>query len=135
MPRVVVTGLGVVAVLAGGVVHGLWPGRWEASDGPGAAAARLASVSGELGAVRGEPLDERDRAPAGAAGCLCRRHVNRWTGAAVTVYLLCGRPGPVAIHPPDACYWAAGYEVSTPARYTPPSPQPLSPSVGARGSR
>src|SRR5262249_8823260 len=49
-----------------------------------------------------------------------RRYTNRVTGASVTVFLLCGRPGPVAIHPPDSCYAAGGYEIATPSQFKAP---------------
>jgi hypothetical protein len=53
------------------------------------------------------------QAGAGVAGCIQRRYVNRATGAAVTMFLVCGRPGPVSIHTPEACYGASGYLVGT----------------------
>ncbi|HZT80482.1 MAG TPA: exosortase-associated EpsI family protein [Gemmataceae bacterium] len=121
MSRLLIAGLGIAAVLLSGVVHGLWSGRWEWTDEPGASAARLSAVSCDLGDWQGEPLDDEGRPPDGAAGCLCRRYTNRWTGNAVTVYLLCGRPGPVALHPPDSCYGASGYEVGSPSKFSPPA--------------
>jgi hypothetical protein len=44
-----------------------------------------------------------------AAGVLRRQYVNRQTGATLTLMLLVGRPGPVAVHTPDVCYRNSGY--------------------------
>src|SRR5262249_8651740 len=41
------------------------------------------------------------------------RYVNRRTGDEVSVLILCGRPGPVSLHPPTLCYQGAGYSVMT----------------------
>src|SRR5262249_27541265 len=79
-------------------------------------AARLAQVPEELGDWQGQALETVSQ-PAGVAGCLQRRYVHRTTGSTVTVFLVCGRPGPVAIHPPDACYRASGFQVGTPQKF------------------
>ncbi|HMF15026.1 MAG TPA: exosortase-associated EpsI family protein [Gemmataceae bacterium] len=121
MRRIVVTVMAVIAVLATGIVHGIWIGRWEITDEPGASVARLPDVRMELGDWQGQTLDAKSQQLGDASGCLLRRYANKFTGANVTVFLLCGRPGPVAIHPPDSCYAAGGYEVLTPARFKGPA--------------
>jgi hypothetical protein len=121
MQRSVVTALAIVAVLVTGIVHGVWTGRWAISDEPGASVARLPNVSMELGDWQGQTLDAESQQLGDASGCLLRRYTNKFTGASVTVFLLCGRPGPVAIHPPDSCYAAGGYEVLTPSHFKAPA--------------
>src|SRR5262249_33147607 len=48
---------------------------------------------------------------AGGAGYLTRRYVNGRTGGEMSIYLVCGRSGPVSVHTPDVCYRGAGFEV------------------------
>jgi hypothetical protein len=104
-----------VLVIAAGVVHGFWTDRWRKSAEVTRAADRLNGLPLTLG-TRGEWQGEEvevtpGQAGAGVAGCIQRRYVNRLTGDAVALALVCGRPGPVSIHTPDVCYAASGYEV------------------------
>lgn len=41
-----------------------------------------------------------------------RTYEHESSGEIVSVLLIVGRPGPVAVHSPDVCYPAAGYEAS-----------------------
>ena len=45
-----------------------------------------------------------------ASSAILRRYTNK-SGDACTVLLLCGRPGPISVHPPTACYKARGYRL------------------------
>jgi hypothetical protein len=121
MKRTIITAAAIVAILVTGIVHGVWTGRWQVTDEPGASVARLPDVSMDLGDWQGETLDAESEQLGDASGCLLRRYTNKFTGAAVTMFLLCGRPGPVAIHPPDSCYAAGGYEVLTPSKFKAPA--------------
>lgn len=114
MKRMLITATAISAILITGIVHGIWTGRWEWSDEPGASAARLPNVPMEIGDWQGVRLDSESRDLDGAAACLNRRYTHRTSGAAVTILVLCGRPGPVSIHPPDSCYAAGGYDVIAP---------------------
>jgi len=118
MKRIVISTLAIAAVLASGLVHGIWTGRWEISDEPGDSASRLPNVSMDLGDWHGQTLDAESRLLSGASAVLCRRYAKEGRDVGVTVFLLCGRPGPVAIHPPDSCYAAGGYEVASPTMFT-----------------
>ncbi len=115
----VVTAFGMM--IAGGTIHGLWTDRWNWSDEPGASAARLSQVALNLEDWRGEDLEVKDAKQGGVAGCLSRRYVNQRDGRAVTVFLVCGRPGPVSVHTPDVCYVATGYEMLSPSRCNGPA--------------
>jgi hypothetical protein len=121
MKRILITVLAVVAVMVTGLVHGIWTGRWEITDEPGASVALLPDVSMVLGDWQGETLDAESRQLGDASGCLLRRYTNNLAGSSVTVFLLCGRPGPVAIHPPDSCYAAGGFEIATPSLFKAPT--------------
>jgi hypothetical protein len=102
----------VVAVVATGVVHGFWTGRWQLSAAPAEAASRLATVPLEAGDWLGQDLETDPRLLTDAYGVLYRRYVHRKTGKAVTLYLLCGRPGPLSVHTPDVCYGGSGFTVT-----------------------
>lgn len=114
MLRMLPTWLGLALVIAFGVAEGLWANRWQISDAPEQAAARLAEVPLSVGDWKGEPreLDARQVAKAELTGYLHRRYVNEQTEEAVTVLLVCGRAGPVSLHTPDVCYQGAGYHLS-----------------------
>jgi hypothetical protein len=107
--------LGLTAATAlfvcSGIVHGLWTNRWTAPPEVEAAVRKLDSVPMTLGDWEGEnlPMSERDKVMAGGAGYLLRRYKNRATGSVVTVFLVCGRSGPVSVHTPDVCLAGSGY--------------------------
>jgi hypothetical protein len=102
---------GALILLASGVVHGLWTNRWEQPADQTEAATKLQHISLTLGGWHGEELelDQSDLARAGYAGSLWRRYQNPQTGDTVSLLLVCGRPGPVSVHTPDACYRGLGY--------------------------
>jgi hypothetical protein len=105
------------AIGAAGVVHGLWTDRWS---NPAELALRLDQVSMSLGDWQGKPREFDSSVLGPIAGCLTRHYVNQRTGATVTVSLVCGRPGPVAIHTPDVCYVASGFAEENSTRFSPP---------------
>lgn len=109
-----------VLLAASGVSHRLWMGTWNMTGEPGISAARLANVPSSVGDWVGADLkvDDRQLARAEAVGYVCRRYVQRRTGAEVAVFLICGRPGPISVHPPTICYQGLGFQVAgSPARY------------------
>ena len=124
MTRILPIATGLVALIACGVVHGLWTDRWLPKPDPAAAAARFEGLPMTVGAWEGEALEVSPRELQGLSGYLARRYVNHDTGDAVTLALMCGRPRVVSVHSPDVCYAASGYEVTAPSRY---SPSDLSP--------
>jgi hypothetical protein len=124
MPRLLSVLLLFIVVLGSGIAHGVWSGRWNVSDGPERAAARLAEVPMTVGDWDGRPgeLDPRHVRVAELSGAYICEFVNRRTGSVISTLLVCGRPGPVSVHPPEICYKGAGYElVGTRTRYTNPS--------------
>jgi hypothetical protein len=110
--------LGAVALVACGIVHGFWTDRWAPPAEVGKAAQRLDAIPLRLGEWEGEVEEVKPGdAGEGVAGCIRRRYVHRQTGATISLFLVCGRPGPVSIHTPDVCYGASGYLVNTRSRY------------------
>jgi hypothetical protein len=120
MTRTILSALALLVLLASGVVHGLWTGRWGATGEPAAWAARLADVPRTIGDWDGQDVafDAKSLQVAEVTGYLARTYVHRRTGAAVEVVLVCGRPGPIAVHTPDVCLRGSGHRlVGEPQKY------------------
>lgn len=114
----------LAVVAASGIAHGLWSGRWNVSDGPERAAARLAQIPVVVGDWDGRigELDARQKSVAELSGARVCEYVNRKTGSVVSTLLVCGRSGPVSVHAPEICYVGSGFELSSSrVRYTTPS--------------
>lgn len=129
----------VVLIVGAGLVQGKWTNRWGRSPELAALAARFDTVPLVIGDWTGQSfeLPARERAAAGAEACLARRYVHRDRGVAVTVLLLGGLPGDLAVHTPDVCYPGAGYTLGRPApvevRYGPDrTPARLRTALAAR---
>src|SRR3954451_11741819 len=101
----------VFLVVVSGLVQGRWSERATVDSELQAATARLGLLPWTIGEWTGEPanFDERGLDRAGIAGLVTRRYTNRRTGASVTLLLVCGRPGPIAVHGPEVCYTGSGY--------------------------
>ena len=118
MTRWIAALIGSTALIACGIVHGFWTDRWAAPVETTQAAERLNDIPLELGDWDGEILEVKpNEAGASVAGCIKRRYVHRKTGTTVSLLLVCGRPGPVSIHTPEACYGARGFSVGVKNRY------------------
>lgn len=114
MMRWFAASIGSIALIVCGIVHGFWTDRWAPPVETRTAAARLDTVPMELGDWFGEAIEVKEgEAGRGVAGCIKRRYVQRSTGAAVSIVLVCGRPGPVAIHTPEVCYGANGFLIGS----------------------
>jgi exosortase len=118
--RIAYTAVAGSAIIACGLVHGGWTERWTPSPIVAEAASRLNHVSLSVGKWKGvrEGIGDASRM-GGIADYFFASYVNQQSGREVSVFLVAGRPGPVSIHTPDACYGAAGYSVSPPTRYSP----------------
>ncbi len=116
MLRILPAATAVLAVITAGIVHGFWTDRWQLAEAVADAVARLDDVPRAVGDWQGGPLETAPTNDPGIPGQLYLRYVNRKTGDAVSIALVCGRVGPVSIHTPDVCYKASGYAV---ARHAP----------------
>lgn len=112
--------LALLIVLSSGIAHGLWSDRWATTNPAQLAAERLTHIPATLGAWQGTdlPFDATPRQRAELAGWLQRRYVHRTTQQELLVVLLCGRPGPIAVHTPDVCYPGVGYRTAAQQRKT-----------------
>jgi hypothetical protein len=99
-------------LVTAGVVHGVWTDRWQTPLDVKKAADEMARLPWDVGEWRGAEVSAGPAAP-GVAGCLQRRYDHRPGGGSVSLALVCGRPGPVSIHTPEACYGSSGFHVGT----------------------
>ena len=129
MRSALAVGTAFVVLVVCGLVHGLWTDRWALAKEPGASAAKVANVPLKIGDWEGQDqeINPRDLEKAEAVGWLWRTYVHRRTGNAVSILLLCGRSGPIAVHPPDVCYRGAGYEPVSVVRHQLPVESSSSP--------
>jgi len=106
----------VALLVFSGWVHGLWTDRWEDSASLTQAVARVGQVALTVGDWKGQALGPPDVDPAafaqaGALGYWMRNYVNQRDGSEVTAILMCGQRSRMAVHTPEVCYRAAGYEL------------------------
>lgn len=77
------------------------------------AVARLESIPASIGAWSAEEgrLSEREQQVAGIRGYVRRQYYNARTGYTIHLTVLCGPSGPIAVHPPTACFQGIGYSL------------------------
>lgn len=121
MQRILVIVSAAVVLIASGVVHGIWTDRWSDGLDLAANARQLDQLPMTISAWHGSPIEMEKDAKTGLTGMIARRYVHAETGKAVTLFLACGRPGPVCTHTPDVCYAGSGYKVDEPKRFKLPA--------------
>lgn len=106
--------VGLTLLLAGGVVHGLWTDRWQPSGELARASTRLAKLPDDVDDWKGKTFEQNADALAitGAVAHYSRTFTDPVTGDEVLVMLLAGKPSRMAVHKPEDCYRAAGYELA-----------------------
>lgn len=114
----------LAAVVCTGFVHGFLTDRWVVAAAPGEWAARMDRMPPLVGDWEGRIVKMERPGGNGVAGMLHMIYRNRQTGKEVTLFLVCGRPGPVSVHTPDVCYGAAGYNVVSRGRFAGPAEAP-----------
>ena len=105
--------LAAVLLLASGYVHGMWTGRWQATDSLESAAAavqRLPQQFNDWEVVSETKVTAEEQTIAELAGSVSRQYRHARTGDVVTVLLMVGKPGPISVHSPTACYTGQGYQ-------------------------
>ena len=118
MKSVILVLIGCGMLLAGGYVHGLWTDRWNDGADLAEAVARLDRVPLQIGEWNGKRIPRERDARSGLAGAATFQFTNANTGKTVTVFLACGRPGPVSVHTPEVCYAGNGYDVEKPVKFS-----------------
>jgi hypothetical protein len=125
MPRPLPILIVLSVIVLCGIVDGFWTDRWTVAEELQTATAKLATVPMTIGEWdgRSQEIDPRALAIGEVAGYVRRLYVNRRTGSTVTLFILCGRPGPLSVHLPESCYGGAGFEeVGGRSKYNEPGP-------------
>jgi len=120
MKAYIPTFVAVGVLLVAGFVHSRTVDLDSSKELLQQASHRLGQVPGTLGDWSSEnfEISERTLGQAEAAGYLSRRYVHRPTGSTVNVMILCGRPGPISVHPPTICFTGTGLRLfEDPKRY------------------
>ena len=119
MKNPIYTVAALALIVGSGLVHGAWTNRWRTTPALADLAARLESVPTVLGdwTATSQAIPPRELAIAGAVGHISRVYTNPTKGLTVSVLLLCGLPGDISPHTPDACYPGAGYTLGNSERF------------------
>lgn len=100
-------------IIGAGWFHGRIVDRWGDSHEMNQAVARLQNLKTSFGDWTSQPIEINPRhlEVAEVTGYIQRLYVNRTSGERISILLICGRPGPIAVHSPDVCYQGAGYKM------------------------
>src|SRR5438876_8260743 len=111
MKQTVLFTTGLAILISSGIVQRSWTNNWSDAGELEAAADKLDGVAMSLGDWEGTPsvMDERAQTQAGIKKYLQCVYKNRRTNRTISVLVVCGRPGPIAVHTPEICYAASGY--------------------------
>jgi hypothetical protein len=115
-----VVGLGIL--LGSELVHGHWTNRWRWSDEPRASCAKLPRqdeplILGDWKGYPTPPLQEQDIIIGEIAGYF-HQVFKHPRGYVLEVLVVCGRPGPIAVHTPEVCLGGEGFiQEDTKQRY------------------
>lgn len=103
--------LGIILILGSGVIHGVQSDRWGQSQKVIDAASRLDDLPVSFGdwVSTETEIPQEHLKVAEADGHFSRTFTHKETGQAVSVMILCGRPGPISVHPPTVCFVGAGW--------------------------
>ena len=102
----------LLLLVGSGVAHGWFTHRWRPParyDHIQAALDAVPEVLGEWHATP-NPMDPGDLAQAGIRAVHSRVYRHARTGKVVTVLLVAGAPGPIAVHTPDVCFRGLGFD-------------------------
>jgi hypothetical protein len=103
----------LVLTVAAGMLQGRLTNRWGLTEDLQAVGRKLEQLPGEFGdwqLVESSELDETSQRmlePYGYVGGVYR---NETTGAQVTMFVIVGPVGPIAVHTPEVCFGTRTYE-------------------------
>lgn len=112
----------ILLILTGGVAHGYLDGRWTRLDIVKEQAETLQTLPVNIGnwrLVSETELEDSAKRILRCYGSTLREYANDITGDQITVFVVYGPRGPIAVHTPEVCYSSIGTEpagerVSTP---------------------
>jgi len=110
MPRIISFVIAFAVIIGTGVLHGYRTNRWAVDEILKDAAARLDDVPSTFGDWVGtdQELGPNVLKHSEATRILARYYTNKKTGERISTLIVCGRPGPVAVHTPDICFEGQG---------------------------
>jgi exosortase len=113
-PRAIAILAAVALILGAAVVKGPWTGRWRDPVERRLAVGRLERIPVTIGDWVGRPgtIDPRQIRAGELDGYAMRRYEDRTSGSAITLLVVCGRPGPVSVHGPEVCFPGVGFEMA-----------------------
>lgn len=106
--------LAIVVVLAAGAFHGNWTNRWDDSPELDASLVYLPKLPMTIGPWVGEDVPQteaqlRTFTQAELRVAVVRAYKHRESGERIDIMAVCGPPGPIGTHTPEACYGGAGF--------------------------
>jgi Protein of unknown function (DUF3485) len=133
MVRIIPFLVGLGLLLGSEVLHGQWTNRWRLSGEPEASCAKLprqdeAMIIGDWKGHPSPPLPEEDVVIGEITGYFYQSFTHP-RGHVVHVLVVCGRPGPIAVHTPEVCLGGEGFALADPKeRRVVPLPPPYKPA-------
>lgn len=109
----ILAGIAAAMIVCGGLVQGLSTHRWTPNVAVERAVSRLQAVpeTVEEWTSETQQLSDAELTFGGIDGYIKREYINSQTGARVTVLLVAGDAGPIALHPPTVCFSGRGFHV------------------------
>jgi uncharacterized protein DUF3485 len=106
--------IGILLITSVGYVYGRLSQRWGPSPNLQAAADHLQTFPKQLGDwnfLEELSMEESTVDMLECAGYVLRRYQNQTTGDTVTITIIVGPPGPIAVHTPEICYSSRAYSI------------------------
>jgi len=107
--------LGLLLTAATGYAYGRLSQRWGPSVDMVAAGDHLRTLPRQVGDWRmlnEQELEESVAKMLECAGSVTRDYINQKTGDKVTMFIVVGPPGPIAVHTPEVCYSSRQYKIT-----------------------
>ncbi len=115
LPYLIASLIAAVLSVTSSVAYGLLDGRWVAQPDLQAAASQLERIPDQLGDwvfVEERELEEAVQQVLRCYGHSHRVYQNAKTGSRVTIALMFGPRGPIAVHTPEICYSGQGVQAA-----------------------
>ena len=112
--RIGAVALATLIIVGTGLAYGHYSHRWGPPADMASAVSqvdRLPKQLGEWSAIEELTMGETELEMLECAGYCHRRYVQTGTGKTVTVAILLGPPGPIAVHTPEICFSSRAYDI------------------------
>jgi hypothetical protein len=109
--------IGILLTASAGYVYGHLMRRWGTPVDLLAAADHLQTLPKNMGdwqMLEDLPIAENVLQALECSGYANRRYINKETGDTVTIAIMAGPPGPIAVHTPEVCYSSRAYGIEDP---------------------